>query len=64
MVTIMMVALDCLSAKRKREKVIMLGFIITILLLGFTAVTFAQNSADNIVEVVAKGTKLEPWSPR
>ena len=33
-------------------------FIISILLLGFTAVTFAQDLADNIIEVEANGSYL------
>jgi len=36
----------------------MRGFIISILFLGFTTVTFAQNLADNAVEVEAKGSYL------
>ena len=36
----------------------MRGFIISILLLGFTTGTFAQNLADNAIEVEAKGSYL------
>jgi tetratricopeptide (TPR) repeat protein len=54
----MMVTLDCLSGKRGNDKVIVHGFIVSILLLGFITVTFAQNSADNVIEVEAKGSYL------
>lgn len=36
----------------------MRGFIISILLLGFSTITFAQNLADNVIEVEAKGSYL------
>jgi tetratricopeptide (TPR) repeat protein len=54
----MMVTLDCLSGKRGNDKVTVRGFIVSILLLGFTTVTFAQNLADNVIEVEAKGSYL------
>jgi len=53
-----MVVLDCLNGKKGKDKVIMRGFIIAILLLGFTTGTFAQNLADNVIEVEARGSYL------
>jgi len=54
----MMVVLDCLSGKRGKDKVIMRGFILAILLLGFTTIAFAQNLEDNVIEVEARGSYL------
>jgi hypothetical protein len=54
----MMAMLDCLIGKRGKDKVFMRVFIIAILLLDFTAATFAQDFADNAIEVEAKGSYL------
>lgn len=52
----MILVLDSLSGKRGKDKGIMRGF--AILLLGFTTIAFAQNLADNVIEVEAKGSYL------
>ena len=54
----MIVILQCLNVKRAKCMGFMRGFIISILLLGFTTGTFAQNLADNAIEVEAKGSYL------
>ena len=54
----MIVILQCLNVKSAKCKEFMRGFIITILLLGFTTVIFAQDLADNVIEVEAKGSYL------
>jgi tetratricopeptide (TPR) repeat protein len=58
MAAIMIVILQCLNVKRAKCREFMRGFIISILLLGFTPGTFAQNLADNAIEVEAKGSYL------
>jgi len=54
----MIVILQCLNVKRAKCREFMRGFIISILLLGFTTGTLAQNLADNAIEVEAKGSYL------
>ena len=54
----MIAILQCLNVKRAKCREFMRGFIISILLFGFTTVTFAQNLADNVIEVEAKGSYL------
>jgi len=54
----MIVILQYLNIKRAKCMEFMRGFIISILLLGFTTGTFAQNLADNVIEVEARGSYL------
>ena len=54
----MIVILQCLNVKRAKCREFVRGFIVSILLLGFTTVTFAQELADNVIEVEAKGSYL------
>ena len=47
-----------LNVKKAKCREFIRGFIISILLLGFSNVTFAQNLADNAIEVEANGSYL------